>query len=82
MCSMVKLMVGTTLEIHTPSTLDGSSPSCLNRLMNRIPYSSEEYILLVDTRQYLTISSPLNRAVLMLVLPISRVRIMPGTSLE
>ena len=41
-----------------------------------MPYSSDVYVLFVDTRQYLTILSPSNNAVLMFVLPMSMVKIM------
>ena len=55
---------------------------CANRFISRMPYSSEDMLRSVDTRQYCTISMPSKSAVLMLVFPMSRVSIMGTYSFE
>ena len=82
MCSMVKLICGTTEEIMMPSTCSGEMWLCANRFISRMPYSSEDMLRSVDTRQYCTISMPSKSAVLMLVFPMSRVSIMGTYSFE
>ena len=48
---MVKLMVGTTLEITMPSTSSGFTLSCANMFISRMPYSSDVFDRLVEMRQ-------------------------------
>ena len=69
------MIVGTTLETMMPSTTSVCTPSWTNIDARRTPYSSEVEVMFVDIRQYLNISVPSNRAVLMFVFPISIVRI-------
>ena len=76
MCSMVKLIWGTTEDIMMPSTWPWPMPWWFSRFIIAMPYSSEVRLRLVDSRQYCFISSPSNRAVFMLVLPMSSVSIM------
>ena len=58
-----------------PSTTSVLTPSCANIEASFTPYSSDVEVMFVDIRQYLNISVPSNRAVLMFVFPISIVRI-------
>ena len=69
-----------TVYAPEPSTTSRETPSWANMDIRRTPYSSEVDVMLVDMRQYLNISFPSNSAVLILVFPISIVRIMPVLS--
>ena len=75
MCSIVKLMEGTTDERIMPSTASGLRSWYKSRLVSFSPSSSLVAAMSVFSRQYCTISVPENSAVLILVLPMSRVRI-------
>ena len=62
-----------------PSTQSALKPSWANMFRIMMPYSSEVLVRLVEMRQYFTMSMPSKRAVLMLVLPMSRVSIMEAS---
>ena len=76
MCSMVKLIWGTTEDIIMPAIWLRSMPLCRIRFIMVMPYSSDVRLRLVEMRQYWRISMPSNSAVFILVLPMSSVRIM------